>query len=283
MFSIIAYSLLGLSLLGLAVIAIRKFPQISLIDTGSIPQEREAKQKHEIVKRRVERMLAEGWQARAAKVTPIFGALQAWFRRQYGKIQALEQQMEKGMPVLVMDQPTHVQALFNEIESLVGAGKHAEAEKKYIEIISIDRRNLAAYRGLGEAYMAMKQFELARETFAFLAKAYRAEAGEDATAKAEAAKMHYASALACKGLEDMVCVRQAMGSAAELEPSNPKYLDLLLEACILTGDKVKAKEVFNAFRTANPENQKLETLYQTIVDMPEPKAAWKVTRVKNRP
>ena len=52
--------------------------------------------------------------------------------------------------------------------------------------------------------------------------------------------------------------------AVELEPKNPKYLDLLIETVILCGDKDLAERAFNELRMVNPENQKLAVLRERI-------------------
>src|SRR3989339_290314 len=56
----------------------------------------------------------------------------------------------------------------------------------------------------------------------------------------------------------------AIEQAIELEPSNPKYLDMLTELCIMSGEKEKAKEAYEKLRMSNPENNKLDSFKERI-------------------
>jgi len=44
----------------------------------------------------------------------------------------------------------------------------SEAEKKFIEIISLDPKNLKAYKGLGQVYLELKEYKQAEQTFMFV-------------------------------------------------------------------------------------------------------------------
>jgi tetratricopeptide (TPR) repeat protein len=58
--------------------------------------------------------------------------------------------------------------------------------------------------------------------------------------------------------------KEAIEQAVDLEPKNPKYLDLLIETGILCGDKVLAEHGFQELRLVNPQNQKLESFQARI-------------------
>ena len=58
--------------------------------------------------------------------------------------------------------------------------------------------------------------------------------------------------------------REAALGAIELEPQNPKYLDLLAEVAILCRDKALAERAYNDLRLVNPENNKLADLRERI-------------------
>ena len=61
--------------------------------------------------------------------------------------------------------------------------------------------------------------------------------------------------------------KEAILQAVELEPKNPKYLDLLIEIVILCGDKDLAAEAYNELRLVNPDNQKLADFQDRISRM----------------
>jgi tetratricopeptide (TPR) repeat protein len=61
--------------------------------------------------------------------------------------------------------------------------------------------------------------------------------------------------------------REAIESALDLEPKNPKYLDLLIEIAILLSDKKMALDTYNELRLVNPENQKLDSFKSRINEL----------------
>jgi tetratricopeptide (TPR) repeat protein len=181
-----------------------------------------------------------------------------------------------------------VDRLQDEAIELVKEGKGDDAEKKYVEIIKIDPRNLAAYRGLGDLYLDAKNYLQAKETFEFLVKmsvkeccvANKGRAGRSwdheevescpasPAVQAEIAKNYLSLSNACRLAGDLTGERLSLESALAHEPANPKHLDLLIEACILEGDKERALAVFGKLKEVNPENQKLGILYEKIMALP---------------
>jgi hypothetical protein len=61
--------------------------------------------------------------------------------------------------------------------------------------------------------------------------------------------------------------KESIIQAVELEPKNPKYLDLMTETGILCGDKVLADTGFQELRLVNPQNNKLESFQARINDL----------------
>ncbi|MEK9152119.1 MAG: tetratricopeptide repeat protein [Patescibacteria group bacterium] len=266
-------AIIGICVLAAVIIIARKFPQISLIDVESIPLERDAKKKREIVIARVDR-IAAGWVRKfLGTVRPVAQRIQASFRRLYRRALVLERQLERSEPVLRVEIRARVNQLLTEGAQFFDAGDAAGAERRFIDAIALDARNLEAYRGLIEIYLLTKQYAEARETSQFLLKIVRAGR--------ERAKDFLNLGLACGQMGDPAAAVAAFEEAVAREPMNPKHLDLLLEACILKGNKGRALEVFELLKTANPDNQKLESLAQIIAAMPA--AATKRGRKVNTP
>ena len=289
----ICFAVIGISAAGLLIIVARKFPQLTLIDTASLPKERDAMKKKEIIKGRVNRKMA-GWGQRMLQlIVSPFERLQSAFRRQYRRIIALDKQLRhKPLDPSAMRQK--VRQLLDEAAALVTDGKTHEAEKKFIEVVSLDKKNVQAYRGLGWLYLDNKQHVQAKETYGYLVKivakngcAY-AKAAQSAAPErqrvpeaadkkcvespaehAEMAKDYLYLGLTHKALGEDRLARLAFEGAVIFEPSSPKYLDLLLEACILEGIKERAWEVFDRLQAVNPDNQKLESIRERISQLPE--------------
>lgn len=271
MFFYLAFGILaGLSALDIIFIIVRKFPQLAIVDAESVPKAREAKKKKAIINERVERITGEWGKRLRAAAVPIFGAVREAFRRLYRRTLALEQQLQRLRPLPTQDVRNKVTVLVGEADALAAAGKSELAEQKYIEALGLDPRSVRSYRGLADVYLADRQMEQARETLEFLVK-LAGRRGE------ETARDFANLGLACASLGDHAAARTALEQAAAREPSNPKYLDLLLEECILGGDKSRAIQVFAQLQEVNPDNQKLPEFEAAINAMAvaEPAAAGK--------
>ena len=57
--------------------------------------------------------------------------------------------------------------------------------------------------------------------------------------------------------------------AVDCEPSNPRFLDLLLKISILLKNKDLAWRAYNGLKEADPENKKLPELKEEITTLPD--------------
>lgn len=290
-FYLVFSAVLVVSIALTANVVVRKFPQLTLIDTESLPKERDAKRKKEIIRQRVDR-LAGAWGRRFADdLLKRMDNAREGFRARYRKLLELERQYRKERKLTPSAVREKVAALQAEAAILVKDGNAVEAEKKYIEIVSLDSRNADAYRGLAKLYLDDKRYEQARETFSYLVRmAIRdnrclhgkgrrsfssgAVPNRDAcpassAMHADIAKYCVDLAAACQALGDVPGMVEAYERAVTMEPSNPRLLDLLLDACILGGDKDRAFEVFRRLAEVNPENNKLPALQEKISSLPD--------------
>lgn len=266
---------------GIAWVIVGKLPPLTLIDTETLPLERDAKKKKAIIADRVSRKTSAFGRRIAASLTAKFQRQQSRFRAFYARMLALDRQYKAAGKKKAPQGPARerIPVLIAEAEDLVQAGDEVAAEKKYIEVLNIDAKNVGAFRGLGRLYVASKRYEQAVETYAFLAKMARKENGclhdrgvacdAPASAHADIAKLEIELGMAAQALGDVHRSREVFAKAASLEPSNPRYLDLLLDACILEGEKEKAQEVFSRLQAVNPDNNKLTAFEERIAAMPE--------------
>lgn len=286
----------------LVSILARKFPQLTIIDTAAIPAEREAERKKEIMRARLSRMTGEWGKRVAAGVNRKLDRAREEFRVQYRKVLEIEKQMRKERFMTPAERRERVVGLRAEAEALAKESKIAEAEKKYIEALSFSPRDLDSYRGLGALYLAAKRYEQARETLAYLAKALlrdnrcihgmgrRSFAAAENSSGCPASSAVHADiagrfldlAAACEPLDDRRGARAAYERAVAVEPANPRHLDLLLDACILGGDKERAEEVFAQLERVNPENMKLAALAERLDAMPAPQPAGRKKKAARR-
>ncbi len=286
--------IVGLSLGGIIFIIARKLPVLAALDADSIPQVKEATVKKNLLDERLKRKLREFF----AKLKPIVKFLSdksgAGFKRLYQRALELERKYQRQSPAMLAggaeEQAEKIRELLSQAEELFNAGKYLEAEQKYIEIIALDNKNIEAYKGLGELYLEQKDYDQAKETMEFILKLNKDDARTYARLGAitsqkgnlEEAKEYYLKSLALSSESaaahvDLGLVCQATGDkeeafkclqkASEIEPNNPRYLDLLLEMAIMLGRKGLAEETFKKLKEVNPENQKLKDLQKEIKKM----------------
>lgn len=162
-----------------------------------------------------------------------------------------------------------------------------KAEEIFISAIKINPKSAVAYRGLGDTYLAKNSIEEAVQTYKFLIKM---EPDDDSVlvklAEIAESRGDLEEAIAC--YQQAVLVNDSFSSrfyrlaelltkvgqpqvakesilqAVELEPQNPKYLDLLIEIAIICGDKDLALKAYGDLRLVNPENQKLDAFKDRI-------------------
>jgi tetratricopeptide (TPR) repeat protein len=287
---LIPLSIITLSLGGVLVIILRKFPQLARVDVSTIPFEREAEKKKELLEKRVEEEQREIQKKLRKGFEPVrkaWGQLQLRFRIFVGKINKLwyhEHAKNVVVPSVSLSREEREQkfdSLLQEAEEHAKNGKFDLAEGLFIAAIKLRPHSVPAYRGLADTYLARESFEEAKQTFKFLLQlspdddSIAGKLGEIAEVQGrleeaigylqQAVVMNdSSSARFCHLAELLVKVNQpqiakeAILSALELEPKNPKYLDLLTEIAILVPDRPLALKAYKELRLVNPNNQKLD-------------------------
>jgi cytochrome c-type biogenesis protein CcmH/NrfG len=61
---------------------------------------------------------------------------------------------------------------------------------------------------------------------------------------------------------------ESLRQAVELDPNNPRYLDMLVEFGVKCGNKEIAEEAWQQLRMVNSENGKMTALRDSIDQMP---------------
>lgn len=288
--------LIGGSFLTILTVIIRKFSQLSLLDVENVPRVKEEKKKTEFLKKRVEAQAKETRKSRRAEWQPVVAQLkrlQFGFRQYVGKVErmALREKMRverritrgKVSPVSAED----VRTLLQEGAFAYDQQTLEIAEKKFLAAIRMDPKNKEAYLGLGDVYRKQGQESEAKETYAFVAQldqnddAVRVKLAElaEETGDIPSAIAYYEEAVVLNanlsprfaklaellaGIGEQATALEAVRQAVDLEPQNPKYLDMMVEISILSLRKDAAEAAFEALRMANPENQKLAAFKDRI-------------------
>ena len=146
----------------------KKWPQLRIVDPKSSKESRSRQLKYDLMRKRVERSTGKQVDAISKNVvSPIGQGIQTIFRKVAGKLTAVERsykerQKTKGGSTL---DPETTKRLIAEGRKAMDAESWDEAEKKFIEVISNDPKNVEAYERLGRLYLYKKDFELAQQTF----------------------------------------------------------------------------------------------------------------------
>lgn len=290
------FILIGGSLATILAVIIRKFPQLSLLDVENVPLVKEGRKKVEFLKKRVEALASETRKERRAEWQPAFAQLkqvQLAFRQYVGKVERMVAR-EKMRVERRMTRGKAGQAPVEDVRSALQEAAFAydqndweTAEKKFLGCIRMDPKNKEAYVGLGDVYRKQGQGSEAKETYAFVAQldqnddAVRVKLAELAEEAGDvpSAIAYYEEAVILNdnlsprfaklaelltGIGEHATALEAVQQAVDLEPQNPKYLDMMVEISILSGRKDAAETAFEALRMANPENQKLAAFRDRI-------------------
>lgn len=274
----------------------RKLPQTANLDVENLQEEMELKKKEEIIAKRVEeegRKLKAGWVRRFAPVKKIWGKLQLKFRIYVGKVERLwyhEESLkkkEKAGRMAPREKKQEIDFLLQSGEESLKAGDLEKAEDYFISAIKLDVKSSPAYRGLADTYLAKNSLEEAVQTYLFLLQlcphddAVMAKLAEIFEGKNDLEKaieyyqkavlendslsprFYHLSELLLK-IKQPETAKEAIVQAVELEPKNPKYLDLMIEIAIICGDKPLAERGYDELRLVNPENQKLVEIKERI-------------------
>lgn len=243
----IAIILMSVSFLGIAFIIIRKFPQLAIIKIETVKSEREARTKRNILVKRLKRIRGKWFAGFVKLLSPIGRLIKNRAVKIYDRALHLEKQYKEMQPKKEAAPAVKIEALLQEAEKFVEDEDWKDAERKYLQAISLDYKNPILYEGLGNVYLHKKEFKEAKETFEFVAKLNPGKA-----------TVYISLTEAALGLGDVPKSIEYLNAALEIEPNNPKHLDFLIEVGIMGKNYRVARNALDKLREVNPENQKIK-------------------------
>lgn len=250
---ILDWVFLGVAISALAVcviIVMRKFPHLRILDVESARKHIQERIKFSIIEERLRRKLKNTTLRLAQSVSPTRSKITTAWHRLHEKVKHLEQRYTKDAKEVTPEQREKSR---QKVDKLLEAGKEfvvknnlVEAERSFIEAISLDHQNQDAYKNLAEVYVLQKNWEHAKESLEFLLKL-----------DPKNAQLHLKLSAVCKQLDQMKEAFEHAKTAVELSPNDPKHLNELLEFCFTFGQKYTAKKTFEKLKKVNPENQRI--------------------------
>jgi len=280
--NIIFISIIVISLAVIIFIYARKIPQARVLDVQSLPEEQTAQARDRILRERMRRHSKKGRQAIKKGAGPIFAGVKNFFSKIFKRIHELEKKYQKeasGKPLEQNELTSKLKTLIAEAEKLQKEEKLAEAEKKFIEVITLDPRNIKAYKKLAEIYLNRKELPQARETYFYVLKLEKKQSqiigkkdqqGNPIQVVSNAHELADAHIDLGQVFQMMKKYDQAMQhyqSALELEPNNPRNLDQMLEIALITKNKEVATDMLVRLEQVNPENQKLSEYRSKVEEL----------------
>lgn len=280
-------------------IIFRKFPQAASLDLEHFEEEWEVLKKREILRQHLEtksRELKKKWKTTVSPLGKLWGKIQLKFRIYVGKVERLwrhEEEMKRRQEEaqsVALGCQSKITELMQQADNHLRSGNLEKAEEFYIAVIKLDKKNIPAYRRLGETYLAQNSLDEALQTYLFLCQLAPnddvwlvkiAEIYEKQGKIHEAIQSYQQAAV----LNDSVSTRffhlaelllkvkesqvaaEAIAQAVEIEPKNPQYLDLMIEIAIICNDKILAQKGLNDLRLINSKNKKLDEFRERISKM----------------
>jgi len=265
MLNIIAWIIAAFSLLVILYIVIRKFPALSILDVDNIPGEKEAKFKEQIFRKRIERDFSYVYKIWKNFRSSIGGLINNFLKKKYQKLSNARDELRRQKKLSFTEKRELIADLFLRAKNSLSEYNYEIAEKYLIEIISLDSKRLSAFLDLAEVYRLRKNFKEAKATLEHALKlALQLGRDPELLEGIVLAEIHFSLAWVCFELglfeESLEYTRQAL----DVEPNNPRYLDLILDLSIMRKDKKLALSSWEKLSEVNPDNQKLSELKAKI-------------------
>lgn len=292
---IISFVIAALAFAFAGSIVFRRWKEIRLLDPDSIREERLKREREKVIQRRFERVQADRVAALSRLGRQVGKRATEAYRRTYRKFQSFDtvyKSVAAPLAAMAPSQRERIKTLLTEARALMRDLKWADAERRCVEVLSMDARQTEAYRLLGQIYLKQKLYPQAAETFEYLVKTRKADdatyAGLADIAEASGDRIR-AEAMRLKAVD--ASPRQAhrhaeaadffleigdigrawpfAKQASELEPQSAKYLELSLEAAILLGDRNEAEARYRRLRLLSDDPNRFQTLKEKLDALPK--------------
>lgn len=246
-------------------IVIKKLPALAILDVNNMLGAKEAKFKNQIIQNRLERdlnrvsgLFARAWLKVNKRINGLINKLQSNLKQR-------KQNYRINTPISMPKKEKRIKDLFLSVEDLMKKESWDRAEEKLIEIIGLDEKNLLAFFKLGALYESLKKWIEAKQTYHHALKLARQHGDEkDIMGDLSQQQIHFALALLEKENDNIDEALEHIKEALDLEPNNPRYLDLILDLSIIKKEKGLALDCLSKLAAVNPENNKLVELKEKI-------------------
>jgi tetratricopeptide (TPR) repeat protein len=235
-------------------VIIRRFPALAILDVDSMPEEKEAQIKERISQERIKRkfsFFSKHFLFFVNFVNKIFDRF--WLKLK--TIKEEKEQKRESERLSKISSKDKIDVLFSQADDLIEDEKWDEAEKKLIDIISINDKSFRAFSSLADVYHSQEKLEEAKQTSLYALKL--SEISDEEIDGNDLANLNYSLALINKELDDVDSSFDNISESLKLNPNNPRYLDLMLDLCIIKKRKDLASDFLNKIKKVNPGNNNI--------------------------
>lgn len=256
--------ILSVALLIIIFIIFRHFPALAVLDVDNMAEEKERLIKEKIIRDRMKRKFSF--------LDKFFNNLLNLFNRLsnvfWSKLSSLQEGQKKKKEDKVLSEKSQVEQidfLFKLADDFIKKENWSEAEKKLIEIITIDNNNFLAFLELGEVYHSEGKLQEAKQTLLYAVKL--SENFSENINQSDVNNLNYSLALINRELNDIEGAILSLQKSLEVDANNPRYLDLMLDLCIIKKDKNSALYFLNKIKEVNPENNNIKEWEEQLLDL----------------
>jgi len=281
--SVISIILIIVCLAIIFILIARKFSVLASVDVDSIPEEKAAETKDRIIRERMDRKLDSAKKFIHLLLDPakvFFKKIVRFFRDIYHKLIHIREKHKKSEivggskvseiePDISLEQK--IKDLIEDAQDLLKNEKYEQAEKKFIDVIALDKKQIICYKGLAEIYMAQKEWRQARDIlkYAYKLQVDFIKLNPDAAGPLTQSLAFILNDLSeiSFNLEQKNDALAYIKKALELDPNNPKFINALIDIYIKLGEKLRAERALELLKKANPENQKIIEIEELIKEL----------------
>jgi len=265
MLTTISIILISVCLIIIIVIVVKKFPAMAILDVSNMPGERETKFKDEIIKARISRDISRVSGPIANFLLFSSKRISSFLDFYHNYFKKIKLTYKTNVKIPWPEKQKKIQELLLAAEDYLKKELLEKAEEKLVEIISLDSKNLNAFSKLAALYEDLKKFPEARQTYHYALKLARQHQHEkEIMGELSLQEIYFDLAWLEKEAGDLKTSLDNVREALDLEPNNPRYLDLILDLSIIMKDKEQAQEYLLKLAEVNPENQKLAEIQREI-------------------
>jgi tetratricopeptide (TPR) repeat protein len=258
MYNIVPLILILISLSVIVVIIVKKFSALANLDVDNITAEKEAKFKEQIIGKKLKRNIIRHLTKFNKIIKPLGIKINHFFQWGYGRLHDLKQGYKDNEELADSDIDAKVKKLFFKAEEFRKQKDLTEMEKIYIKIIGLDSQNIRAFKDLAQVYAQKKEYKEAKQTLKHILKLNK----DDEVY--ERSQIYFDLAIIYNEEGSMDSAKENLDYALQIEPNNPRYLDLIIEINIINKDKESAYGAYKRLKEVNPDNKKLTELKNRI-------------------